>query len=186
MKKYFIKQQISNHPILTNIERFVYILKFFPEADTEKLTITYYIEYIQVTVNENDEVIRTNVTSQFNQSLPSWIVTNSYKVNVLDESGQPIPNLNYEPEYEYLGETEKPEEWDDELDGEFIPEPIYGETIINEDEQYLQEWAFDYFNQIVFEAENPVRIKDLMQQYILRDDANIKLNNGRGRFTFNL
>lgn len=185
MNKYFVKQQISNHPILTDVERFVYILRFEAAADAEFLKLIYRIEYIKVEII-NEEEVRTDITSQFNQNLPAWIVTNAYKVDILDELGQPIPNPNYEPEYEYLGETEKPAEWDDELDGEFIPEPIYGENIINEDEQYLQEWAFDYFKQIVFDNPDPVAIKPLMQQYIIKDANNANLNNGGGRFTFNL
>ena len=57
-----------------------------------------------------------------------------------------------------------------EENGEFIPEPIYGDVIINEAEQYVQEWAFDYFRQLTFDNPNPVRIEDLMEAYVLRDD----------------
>lgn len=156
---YFTRQKISNHPIFPDVERYVQITEFFPSAIRKRIEFFYKVEYWK----DGEDV-----THNFNQNVPKWIVDNSYKVVKLDENGDTIPNPDYIPKYEQIGETEKPEDWDEEI--EFVPEPIYGSEIINEDEQNLQEWAYDYFRQLTFDNPTPVRIEDLMEAYVQRDD----------------
>lgn len=135
-----ISKQISNHPNLSEVKRFVNVYGVNVRSDLQRLVIDYNITYFK---EDKD------ITNQFNPNPPSWIVTNSYKVKVLDENGEYIPNPDYVPEYE-------------------------DDKIINSDDEYIREWAFDYFMQITFESETPVSIKDLLETYITIDDLTVQ------------
>lgn len=127
-----VKQKISDHPILQDVERYVNIEGFKVSDLYKKLILDYSVEYIK---GEED------VSNLFTKDVPRWQVDNSYKVHVLDVNGEPIPNPDYNPEDE-------------------------------ESEEFVMEFAYEYFKQIAFLAEAPIRIEDLMKAYIIRDDIN--------------
>lgn len=54
-------------------------------------------------------------------------------------------------------------------DGEPIPNPEY-DPEDEESEPFIMKEAFDYFIDISFRAEQPIRIEDLMKLYIVKDD----------------
>ncbi|MDK7675116.1 hypothetical protein QP547_04735 [Weeksella virosa] len=83
-----IKQQISNHPIFTDVERFVTITRIANNADVQQITISAHVEYEQNGVD---------VTSNFRSQIDNWIVGNHYSVQVRDENNEPILNENNEP-----------------------------------------------------------------------------------------
>ena len=74
-----VRQQISNHPVLTDIERFVCIDGFEIKDSLKNLIIIYTVEYFKNGIDISDS---------FTKKVPIWIVNNSYKVKVLDENGE--------------------------------------------------------------------------------------------------
>ncbi|ADX66824.1 hypothetical protein [Weeksella virosa] len=92
-----IKQQISNHPIFTDVERFVTITRIANNADVKQIILNGHIEYI------NDGV---DVTSNFRSQIDNWIVGNHYSVQVRDENNEPILDENGEeltmPAFDYF------------------------------------------------------------------------------------
>lgn len=91
MDKYFVEQQITNHKLFTDVERYVRITKFIADAELEYIKLEYKIRYVK---GEED------ITHQFNNSLPTWIVTNATKASMRDAEGNKIPNPDYNPEEE--------------------------------------------------------------------------------------
>lgn len=126
---YFVRKQISNHPTLTEVKRYVEVYSFLADANSQYIQLFYKIIY------EKDGV---DITKSFNPNVPMWVVDNSYRVQILDELGYPIHNPDF-------------------------PE--------NSDEPYIMEYAFTYFRQLTFDSQEPVRIKDLLEAYITRDDV---------------
>lgn len=82
-----IKQQISNHKVFTDVERFVVITRIAENADVQQITIDAHIEYKQLGVD---------VTSSFKSEIPNWVISNDYKVKVRDENNTPIPNPDHD------------------------------------------------------------------------------------------
>jgi hypothetical protein len=58
-------------------------------------------------------------------------------------------------------------------DGNPIPNPDY-DPEDESSEPFIMKEAFDYFIDISFRAEHPIRIEDLMKLYIIRDDSENK------------
>lgn len=160
-----ISKQISNHPA-TGLERTVEIAGFTANDDSKCVDFYYRIEHSLGGVD-----IPVAVPAK------EWRVDNSYLAVVRDEQFNPVPNPDFIPEYEIIGYTEEPEDWDEEENGEFIPQPIYGDKIVNEDDKWLRMPAFDYFKKLTFDNPNPVSIPLLLNFYI--DD-----NDGKGFFDF--
>lgn len=96
-----IKQQISNHNLFTDVERFVEI-ETFTVNDIEKfVVIKANISYIKNGID---------VSASFQREVPKWVVSNKYRIIARDEKLQPIPNPKYE---EIKDETGKVlNEWD--------------------------------------------------------------------------
>lgn len=84
-----IRQQISNHPVFSDVERFVKINRIAENADVEQITIDAVVEY------EKEGV---DVTSNFQSKIKNWIVGNHYLVTVRDAENQPVPNPDYNEE----------------------------------------------------------------------------------------
>lgn len=84
-----IRQKISNHPVFTDVERFVKINRIAENADVRQITIDAVVEY------EKDGV---DVTSNFQSKIPNWIVGNHYLVTVRDSENNPVPNPDYDEE----------------------------------------------------------------------------------------
>lgn len=152
-----IQKQISSHH--TGLERTVEIAGFTANDDAKCVDFYYRIKHSLGGVD-----IPVAVPAK------EWRVDNSYKATVRDENFNPIPNPDFVPEYEIIGYTEQPEEWDEEVDGVFEPEPIYGVNIINEEEQYMRMPAYDYFKMLTFDNPNPVSISLLLNYYIQEND----------------
>lgn len=155
-----IEKQISNHPT-TGLERKVEVAGFLANDDTKEVSFFYRIKH---------ELNGNHIPVEVPQK--DWKVDNSYKATVRDENFDPIPNPDYVPEYEVIGYTEQPEEWDEEVDGVFEPEPIHGVNVINEEEQYMRMPAYDYFKMLTFDNTEPVSISLLLNYYIQDNDAN--------------
>lgn len=154
-----IEKQISNHPA-TGLVRTVEVAGFMTNDDLKEVNFFFRIRHSLGGVDVPVAVPRKN-----------WKVDNGYRAIMRDGNFEPIPNPGYVPEYAVIGHTEPPIDWDEETDGQFIPQPIYGETIINEIEQWMLMPAYDYFKLITFDSEDPVRIQTLLLYYIDDNDA---------------
>lgn len=154
-----IEKQISNHR--TELERTVEIAGFTANDDAKYVDFYYRIKH---SLGDVDIPVAVPVKE--------WRVDNSYKATVKDANFQPIPNPNYAPEYEVVGYTAQPEEWNEELDGAYEPQPIYGDTIINSEEINMLMPAYDYFKMLTFDNPEPVSISLLLNYYIQDNDAN--------------
>lgn len=141
--------KISNHPILTNVERYVSVTGFSKlSTKTKHLIFEYHIEYFKDGVD---------ITHNFNQKLPIWHIDNNRVVFVRDAEGNKIVNEDYEPNYpiiDFLNETRS-------------------ETPDNEDDQWVRMLAFDYFTSLVLGEAN-VNIQTLLATYIVLDDIEHK------------
>lgn len=154
-----IEKTISNHPA-TGLERKVIIVGDKVNDDIKEYQLYYRIEHYL-----NGHPIPVAVPNK------DWTVDNSYRAIVRDAEFNPIPNPDYIPEYEIIGYTEQPEDWDVEEQGEFEPEPIYGVNIINEEEVNILMPAYDYFKSITYASETPVSIPVLLEYYIADNDS---------------
>lgn len=129
MNTELVSQQISSLPALPNVDREVVITGIYVDITEPRLELLYHVKYS----------IDGEPVSGFQPTGPRWIVDNSYKVKVMGEDGEPIPNPDYDPEDE-------------------------------SNEPFIMKEAFDYFIDISFRAEQPIRIEDLMKLYIVKDD----------------
>lgn len=77
--KEIIRQKISNHPLISDVERYVVITRIADNADVCQIPITGHVEYFRFDVD---------VTSTFQSEIPNWIVTNDYEVEVRDEANE--------------------------------------------------------------------------------------------------
>jgi hypothetical protein len=155
-----IEKQISNHPVL-DLVRVLEVPSFLPNDDNKTLEFFYRIKHFKDGLPVDIKIPKKR-----------WAVDNSYKAIIRDENFDPIPNPDYVPEYEVIGYTEQPEEWDEIEDGVFEPQPIYGVNIINEEEQYMRMPAYDYFKSLTFDNPNPISIPFLLEWYIQDNDNN--------------
>ena len=133
MSTELVSQRISNHPVLTDVDRDVVITGIYVDITEPRLELLYHLKY---SIDGED-------VNGFQSTGARWIVDNSYKVKIMGEDGNPIPNPDYDPEDE-------------------------------ESEPFIMKEAFDYFIDISFRAEHPIRIEDLMKLYIIRDDSENK------------
>lgn len=154
-----IEKTISNHPG-TGLQREIEIAGFLVNDDTKEVSFYYRIKHFF-----NEAPIPVSVPSK------DWKVDNSYKATVRDANFQPVPNPDYVPEYEVIGYTERPVDWNDEEYGVFEPQPMYGDAVINADEVNMQMPAYDYFKSLTFDNPNPVSIPLLLDWYIQDNDA---------------
>lgn len=77
--KEIIRQKISNHPLITDVEGYVVITRISDNADVWQILITTHVEYFRFDVD---------VTSTFQSNIPNWNVTNDYEVEVRDGENQ--------------------------------------------------------------------------------------------------
>lgn len=154
-----ITKTISNHPA-TDLTRVIEVAGFLANDDAKEVTFYYRIQHFL-----NEVAVPIQVPRK------EWKIDNNYKATVRDENFEPIPNPDYTPEYEIIGYTEQPENWDEETDGIFEPQPIYGDTIVNEEEANMLMPAYDYFKQLTFDSEAPVSIQLLLKYYIGDNDT---------------
>lgn len=156
-----IEKQISNHT--SGLVRIVEVVGFTADDRRKEVIFNYKIKHF---VNGGAEI-------PLSAPKKDWRVTNNYNATIRDENYEPIPNEDYEPEYEILSYKHMSENGD----VIFPPEPVYGENIINSEEVNLTMPAYDYFKSLTFDSESPVSIKTLLAYYI--DD-----NDNKGFFNF--
>lgn len=139
--KTLITQKISNHLVFTDVKRTLHIVGMNINTDAGQVQFFY-----RITLEKDG----TDVTKNFTDKTPVWIVDNSYKVALRDKKMRQIPN----PEYK----EEKDEEG----------------NVTNESEKHLTMPAFDYLYDLIFNKQIP--ITPTLKAYITIDDANGRFN----------
>jgi len=102
--KFILEKAISNDKTFTDVERFVQVFMFIPNALDETFEIRYMIRYML-----NGE----NVSDRFSQVMPTWVISNNDRMmkRSLPEF-EPIPNPDFNAEDEFPNE-------------EFLTEPAF-------------------------------------------------------------
>ena len=79
-----IRQKISNHPVLEDLERDVVIYRTADNMDVKQMPISARIEHFK-----DVEGVRT-LLPEFTREVKDWIVSNDYEINKRDKQNQPI------------------------------------------------------------------------------------------------
>ena len=81
---YEVRQKISNHPVLTDLERDVVVYRTADNMDVKQIPISARIEHFK-----DVEGVRT-LLPEFTREVKDWIVSNDYEINKRDKQNQPI------------------------------------------------------------------------------------------------
>lgn len=81
---YEVRQTISNHPVLTDLERDVVVYRAADNMDVKQLPISARIEHFKYV-----DGVRT-LLSEFTREVKDWIVSNDYEIKKRDKQNQPI------------------------------------------------------------------------------------------------
>ena len=81
---YEVRQKISNHPVLEDLERDVVIYRTADNMDVKQMPISARIEHFK-----DVEGVRT-LLPEFTREVKDWIVSNDYEINKRDKQNQPI------------------------------------------------------------------------------------------------
>ena len=81
---YEVRQKISNHPVLTDLERDVVVYRTADNMDVKQMPISARIEHFK-----DVEGVRT-LLPEFTREVKDWIVSNDYEINKRDKQNQPI------------------------------------------------------------------------------------------------
>ena len=89
---YEIRQKISNHPVLKDLERDVVVYRTANNMDVKQMTVSARVEHFK-----DVEGVRT-LLPEFTREVKDWIVSNNYEIKkrgklkqiVLDEDGNEI------------------------------------------------------------------------------------------------
>ena len=81
---YEVRQKISNHPVLTDLERDVVVYRAADNMDVKQMPISARIEHFK-----DVEGVRT-LLPEFTREVKDWIVSNDYEINKRDKQNQPI------------------------------------------------------------------------------------------------
>ena len=81
---YELRQKISNHPVLTDLERDVVVYRTADNMDVKQMPISARIEHFK-----DVEGVRT-LLPEFTQEVKDWIVSNDYEIKKRDENNEPI------------------------------------------------------------------------------------------------
>ena len=79
-----IRQKISNHPVLEDLERDVVIYRTADNMDVKQMPISARIEHFK-----DVEGVRT-LLHEFTREVKDWIVSNDYEIKKRDENNEPI------------------------------------------------------------------------------------------------
>ena len=79
-----IRQKISNHPVLEDLERDVVIYRTADNMDVKQMLISARIEHFK-----DVDGIRT-ILPEFTREVKDWIVSNDYQIKKRDENNEPI------------------------------------------------------------------------------------------------
>ena len=88
MGKLWLTQEISEHPGIPGIKRFVNVQDAALQAQYEQVVLDAYITYLDQ--NNND------VTGRYKSKIENWILDNTTKTTVLNlQTGEPKANPDY-------------------------------------------------------------------------------------------
>ena len=101
---YEVRQKISNHPVLTDLERDVVVYRTADNMDVKQMPISARIEHFK-----DVDGVRT-LLPEFTREVKDWIVSNDYEIKkrdkqnqaVLDEEGNEIKVNAFILLFEYL------------------------------------------------------------------------------------
>jgi len=127
--KFILEKEISNDKTFTDVERFVQVFMFIPNALEETFEIRYMIRYML-----NGE----NVSDRFSQVMPTWVISNNDRMMKRSlPDFEPIPNPDFNPEDEFPNEeflTEPAFDYLKEL-AEIVPTPALLRNYIAEEDR---------------------------------------------------
>lgn len=81
---YEVRQKISNHPVLEDLERDVVVYRTADNMDVKQMPISARIEHFK-----DVDGVRT-LLPEFTREIKDWIVSNDYEINKRDKQNQPI------------------------------------------------------------------------------------------------
>lgn len=81
---YEVRQKISNHPVLEDLEREVVVYRVADNMDVKQMPISARIEHFK-----DVEGVRT-LLPEFTREVKDWIVSNDYEIKKRDKQNQPI------------------------------------------------------------------------------------------------
>ena len=81
---YELRQKISNHPVLTDLERDVVVYRTADNMDVKQMPISARIEHFK-----DVEGVRT-LLPEFTREVKDWIVSNDYEITQRDNQNQPV------------------------------------------------------------------------------------------------
>ena len=84
MEQMEIRQKISNHPVLDDLEREIVVYRVADNMDVKQMPISARIEHFK-----DFEGVRT-LLPEFTRDVKDWIVSNDYEIKKRDEQNQPI------------------------------------------------------------------------------------------------
>ena len=81
---YEVRQKISNHPVLDDLEREIVVYRVADNMDVKQMPISARIEHFK-----DVEGVRT-LLPEFTRDVKDWIVSNDYQIKKRDSQNQPI------------------------------------------------------------------------------------------------
>ena len=81
---YEVRQAISNHPVLTELERDIVVYRTADNMDVKQMPISARIEHFK-----DVDGVRT-LLPEFTREVNDWIVSNDYQIKKRDNQNQPI------------------------------------------------------------------------------------------------
>ena len=81
---YEVRQKISNHPVLEDLERDVVIYRTADHMDVKQMPISARIEHFK-----DVEGVRT-LLPEFTREVKDWIVSNDYEIKKRDKQNQSV------------------------------------------------------------------------------------------------
>ena len=81
---YEVRQTISNHPVLEDLEREVVVYRAADNMDVKQMPISARIEHFK-----DVDGVRT-LLPEFTREVNDWIVSNDYQIKKRDNQNQPI------------------------------------------------------------------------------------------------
>lgn len=81
---YEVRQKISNHPVLEDLERDVVVYRTADNMDVKQMPISARIEHFK-----NVDGVRT-ILPEFTREVKDWIVSNDYQIKKRDNQNQPV------------------------------------------------------------------------------------------------
>ena len=81
---YEVRQKISNHPVLKDLERDVVVYRTADNMDVKQMPISARIEHFK-----DVEGVRT-LLPEFTRDVKDWVVSNDYEIKKRDENNEPV------------------------------------------------------------------------------------------------